>query len=137
MIRQEIPNLLFASPRPGYDQGRNLPVPASVVQEWIATVKSLGLKSIICFLDEQHLGLYQSLTGGLRDAYRESGFTVGHVPVVDYQWPPLSPEELLAVERMFEDLPKPVLIHCSAGVDRTGSAVRHLKSLHQSASQSG
>ena len=116
-------------------------MPASVVQEWIATVKSLGLKSIICFLDEQHLGLYQSLTGGLRDAYRESGFTVGHVPVVDYQWPPLSPEELLAVERLFEDLPKPVEMECSPktepGVMRESGAERRRNSHEKEKTHTG
>ena len=128
MIRKEIPGLLFAASRPGYDHGRNAPVAPEVVFQWIAEAKSSGAKSIICLLNEQHLKLYAELQVGLLQAYRDAGFEVGHVPVVDHQRPPLSDTELKAVEKHFNELPKPVLIHCSAGIDRTGAAVRHLKS---------
>lgn len=128
MIRQEISGRLFATSRPGYDHGRNAPVEVEVVQGWIEAAKSHGVKSIACLLNEQHLKLYGTVPGGLLQAYRDAGFDVGHVPVADHQWPPLSGEDLAAVERHFAELPKPVLIHCSAGVDRTGAAVRHLKS---------
>jgi len=128
MIREEISDLLFAAPRPGYDHGRNAPVAREVVEDWIARVKAAGVRSIVCLLNEQHLRLYASLPGGLVQAYLDSGFQVAHVPVADHQRPPLSPADLEAVERKFEALPKPVLVHCSAGIDRTGAAVRHLKS---------
>ena len=128
MIRKEIPDLLFATSRPGYDYGSNAQVSPEVVSQWIAEAKSVGAKSIICLLNEQHLKLYAGLPVGLLQAYRNAGFEVGHVPVVDHQRPPLSDTELKAVEKHFHELPKPALIHCSAGIDRTGAAVRHLKS---------
>ena len=129
MIREEIPDLLFATSRPGYGYGANAPVSPDVVSHWIAEAKSSGAKSIICLLNEQHLKLYGGLPSGLLQAYRDAGFEVGHVPVVDHQRPALSGSELNAVEQHFNELPKPVLIHCSAGIDRTGAAVRHLKAL--------
>ena len=127
MIREEIPSLLFATSRPGYDGGANAPVSEEVVAEWIAEAKACGVRSILCLLNEQHLRLYGVMPQGLLAAYRNAGFEVGHVPVVDHQRPPLSGSELCEVERHFKELPKPVLIHCSAGIDRTGAAVRHLK----------
>ena len=130
MIRKEIPDLLFATSRPGYDYGVNAPVSPEDIVHWIAEVESIGAKSIICLLNEQHLKLYGALPFGLLQAYRHAGFEVAHVPVVDHQTPPLSGSELKSVEQHFKELPKPVLIHCSAGVDRTGAAVRHLKVLH-------
>ena len=116
MIREEIPLKLYASARPGYDHGRNQPVSANVVEDWISEAQATGVKSILCLLDERHLCLYDSMPGGLLDAYRAKGFEVGHVPVVDHQWPSLSENELQRVALLFEQLPKPVLIHCSAGM---------------------
>jgi hypothetical protein len=65
-------------------------------------------------LNEQHLKLYGGLPTGLLKAYRDAGFQVGHLPVVDHQRPALSGAELKAVEQFFNELPKPVLIPMSA-----------------------
>ena len=128
IVREEVRGRLYSSSRPGYDRGRSVPIAAEVVVEWIGAVKSQGVKSIVCLLNEHHLKLYEAMPGGLLQTYRDAGLEVRHVPVVDHQRPPLSAEELAAVELHFEELSKPVLIHCSAGIDRTGAAVRHLKS---------
>ena len=127
MIREEIPLKLYAAARPGYDHGRNRQVSADVVEDWISEAQTIGVKTIVCLLDIQHLRLYESMPGGLLNAYRAKGFEVGHIPVVDHQWPSLSENELQRVASLFEQLPKPVLIHCSAGMDRTGTAVKHIK----------
>jgi protein-tyrosine phosphatase len=79
---------------------------------------------IICLLSDEHLRLYPD--GSLVDIYRTAGFEVRHVPVTDHKRPPLSAEELAHVLAAYRELPKPVLVHCSAGIDRTGAAIRRL-----------
>ncbi len=94
MVRKEMPDLLFATSRPGYDFGANAPVSPEVVSQWIAEAKSSGAKSIICLLNDQHLKLCGAPLTGLLQAYSDAGFQVGHVPVVDHQRPPLLGSEL-------------------------------------------
>ena len=127
MIREEIPNMLQASPRPGYGSGWNTPVKLPAVESWIHAARATGVRSILVLLDEQHLGLYGSLPDGLLAVYRAAGFEVAHISVVEYANPPLNAEQLQRLEQHFARLPKPVLIHCSAGVVRTGAAVAHLR----------
>lgn len=107
-------------------------VAADEVDAWIAEAKAIGIRSIVCLLDDDQLAYYPSLAGGLLDRYRRAGLQVGHVPVPDGQSPPIPPERLKDVGREFSSLPKPVLIHCSAGIDRTGAAVSYLQGLWSS-----
>jgi protein tyrosine phosphatase (PTP) superfamily phosphohydrolase (DUF442 family) len=107
------------------------------VDAWLAEIRDLGIKSIICLLSSDQLPLYDQLPGGLIAFYRAAGFTVEHIPAKDHQHPPLTTSHLQLVWSAYQSLPKPVLVHCSAGVDRTGLAIDHIQRRLERGSSSG
>jgi protein-tyrosine phosphatase len=119
-----IPDQLYRSSRPGYSGGGKIPVGMGEVQSWIESAQSHGIVSIVCLLAEEHLCLYPD--GDLLGIYRAAGFEVRHIPATDHRKPPLIGDQLAAVLQAYRELPKPALIHCSAGIDRTGAAVAHI-----------
>jgi protein tyrosine phosphatase (PTP) superfamily phosphohydrolase (DUF442 family) len=128
-VRQDVEwvivDALARGRRPGYFHGQS--VPRAEVDVWIAKVAALGVKSIICLLADDQLSYYGQLETDLISYYRAAGFEVTHVPAGDHQTPPLSRDHLTAIWKAYQVLPKPVLIHCSAGLDRTGRAVEYLQ----------
>lgn len=129
MIEWVIAGELARSCRPGYGGERGSPVALTTVDTWLEQAKSFGFRSIICLLHHEHLLLYEELPGGLIGYYEGKGFKVAHIPARDHQRPPLTSEHLKQIRDAYSALPKPVLVHCSAGMDRTGQAVRHLVEL--------
>lgn len=90
----------------------------------MSQVSQFGIKSILCLLSEDELKEYYSDNGlDLLALYRNNGFQVGHVAVPDYLEPPLRPGDFLQIRLTLSQLTAPHLIHCSAGIDRTGAAV--------------
>lgn len=118
-----IPGQLARSHRPGRTAEGDVQADPAAVDAWFRLAHACGIRSIICLLGQDQLGLYGCLPQGLLNRYREEGFEVAHVEVEDAQWPPLQPAHVKEVWRAFERLPKPVLVHCSAGLWRTGHAV--------------
>jgi protein tyrosine phosphatase len=135
MIKWVIDNQLARGQRPGYSGWRGRQVPKVDVDRWIEDVKTFSVKSIICLLAEDQLQLYSGLPLDLISYYRQAGLNVEHVPVKDLQHPPLTAEHLKKIWMAYQVLPKPVLVHCSAGVDRTGQALRYIQQQLEAASK--
>lgn len=115
--------ILARSPRPGYPSES---VSKKDVNDFIARAKKMGIKSIICFLQPKEFkGFYKSI-GDLSDYYYKNGFRIINVPVQDFKNPAMSGQELQRASQAFKYAEKPVLVHCSAGQDRTGAFVRNL-----------
>lgn len=127
MLRWVIKRVLAGSHRPGYDGGYGKLVKVVHVGQWIEDVRKMGVNSIICLLDEDQLSYYSSIPGGLLEYYQRSGFDVRHVPAQDRQQPPLNEHQLQQIWLYFRELEEPVLVHCSAGMDRTGCATRFIQ----------
>lgn len=115
---------VYTTARPGYPASK---VNEAEVAKWCSRVDRLGVKTILCLMDQSQLAYYESLPGGLLEYYRRAGFHVIHRPVKDHLDPPVPENILVACLSDFLVAQKPVLVHCSAGQDRTGAVVNYLQ----------
>lgn len=127
MVSWIVEGELAVSARPGFAPGEERAVAAETVEAWIAKAREAGVQSVICLLGDDQLPLYAgALPEGLLARYRAAGFAVAHHGVRDGLTEPFTPAQLDEAWASFRRLPKPVLVHCSAGHDRTGRVVRHI-----------
>jgi hypothetical protein len=112
--------------------GKDLPPAArGQVFAWARRLRDSGIKGIISLMHPKELRHYEAVDLGATDLiafYEKEGFRVCHIPWEDpaHRLPSqrLSFQEELARVRVesltaFDKLPKPVLLHCSAGIDRS------------------
>ena len=131
-MTEVIPGILWSSPRPGY---KGTQVAETEVAKWVNGAKKRGIKTIFCLLDDTQLAYYTSVPGGLLDYYRQAGFVAVPHPVADHQSPPVPPGVLAATYSSFLTSQKPLLVHCSAGRDRTGAVIKYILDNWPGASQ--
>lgn len=111
---------------------RDLPPEATeAVVRWVDKIVGAGFRSIICLMHPQEIAHYSGLSLNATDLigyYRVRGLRVCHKPWDDPAHRPPGGrasfmEELQRIQaeslECFDRLPKPVLLHCSAGIDRS------------------
>lgn len=135
-----LPNLLACAHRPlrhhpvWGGSGNNLATATTdLVVEWSQRVRDCGVRSIISLMHDRDIRCYLSLNLGAEDLlkfYEQQGFQVVSVPWEDPHHKKSSSEEkrktLLRIRKAslaaYDNLPKPVLIQCSADIDRSSPA---------------
>ena len=127
-IKWAIKGVLARGCRPGWP----IDTPSfEAIEEWLVEAKSLKVKSIICLLSTKELRrMYGDQGIDLLKVYRNKKLKVKHVPTRDHVYPALNKSQIDAIAAAFKKLPKPCLIHCSAGIERTGFVINNLLKNH-------
>jgi hypothetical protein len=113
-------------------RGRDLPPEASgAIHSWARRMREYGIRSLICLMHPKEVLHYAELDldgENLIGFYRKAGFAVRHIPWEDPAHRSSGerrsfPDECARVSEealaAFDALKKPVLLHCSAGIDRS------------------
>jgi protein tyrosine phosphatase (PTP) superfamily phosphohydrolase (DUF442 family) len=102
---------LFTSERPGHP-GKN-GVTTEIVKDWIAHIKSKGIRNVLIIMEDDEFGVYEV---DLKGFYEEAGLKVYHIPFSS----PGSYEKSMELLKELDNKGEKVVSHCTGGKGRCG-----------------
>ena len=110
-----VPHILYLSPRPGFGLGAG---PESI-EEFTDFYRLREVRTVVVLMTAPEIAAV--FDGELLPRYRESGFRVLHCPIDDFSVPADVSSFAECVEELWRALHHgAALMHCAAGIGRTG-----------------